>query len=78
MGNVSLEVPSIHPGFYIGEPHMIHTRDFEKLAGTPLAQKYTLIAAKSMALTCVELFTKKEVRDQAKAEFEQKKKSFAG
>ncbi|OWA52312.1 Peptidase M20 domain-containing protein 2 [Hypsibius exemplaris] len=80
MGNVSLEVPSIHPGFFIGKPFMIHTRDFEKLLKTarPEAQKYTLIAAKSMALTCVELFTKPEVREQARKEFEEKKKLFAG
>lgn len=78
MGNVSLVVPSIHPGFFIGEPFMIHTRDFQRLAGSPEAQKYTLIAAKAMALTAVELLAKKEVRDQAKTEFEQKKKLFAG
>lgn len=78
MGNVSLVVPSIHPTFFIGHPFMIHSRDFQRAAGSPEAQKYTITAAKAMALTCVELFTNPEVRDQARQEFEQKKRCFTG
>ena len=78
MGNVSLEVPSIHPGFSLGASCMIHTRDFQRLAGSAAAQKYTLLAAKSMALTCVTLFTRKDVREQVKLEFEERKKLFGG
>ncbi|OQV25590.1 putative Peptidase M20 domain-containing protein 2 [Hypsibius exemplaris] len=74
MGNVSLVVPSIHPSFYIGQPYMIHTRDFARLAGSADAQKYTLIAAKSLALTAVELYRNKEVRDRAKQEFQLQKR----
>ena len=33
MGNVSYEVPSIHPMFYIGGDKNIHTRDFAGLTG---------------------------------------------
>lgn len=78
MGNVSLEVPSIHPGIFIGQPTMVHTQDFQRLAGTPEAQQYVLIAAKSMALTGLELFTKPEVREEARQEFQRNKKVFTG
>ncbi|OWA52314.1 Peptidase M20 domain-containing protein 2 [Hypsibius exemplaris] len=78
MGNVSLEVPSIHPKFFAGQPLMIHSRDFQRLAGSPEAQRYTLIAAKAMALTCVELFTNRQIRDQVLHEFTLRKATFTG
>lgn len=34
MGNVSYEVPSLHPGFYIGTNENVHTRPFTAAAGT--------------------------------------------
>ena len=34
MGNVSYEVPSIHPMFYIGTDEFNHTRGFTTAAGT--------------------------------------------
>ena len=33
MGNVSHEVPSIHPMFYIGSKALNHTRDFTTASG---------------------------------------------
>ena len=33
MGNVSYEVPSIHPMFYIGGDKNIHTREFAEMTG---------------------------------------------
>ncbi|GAU92180.1 hypothetical protein RvY_04293 [Ramazzottius varieornatus] len=69
MGNVSLVVPSIHPGYSLGRNVMIHTKDFEELAGSEEAQRWTLIAATSMALTSVRLFTDGELAAEAKQEF---------
>ena len=69
MGNVSLVVPSIHPGFSLGRQVMIHTREFETMAGSEEAQKWTLIAAKAMALTCVRLFVDDEFSKNVKEEF---------
>lgn len=69
MGNVSVAVPSIHPGFSLGKEVMIHTKDFEKLVVTEEAQKWTLVAAKSMALTCVRLFADGELRERVRKEF---------
>ena len=70
MENVSLVVPSIHPGFSLGKNVMIHTREFEELAGSlsEEAQKWTLVAAKAMALTCVRLFADGELREHVEKE----------
>ncbi|GAU88022.1 hypothetical protein RvY_00794 [Ramazzottius varieornatus] len=76
MGNVSLTVPSIHPGYALGRHSMIHTRDFEALAGTPEGLHFTLLAAKSMALTCTELFLNKNMQEQCKREFAERIKGF--
>ncbi|XP_055334574.1 xaa-Arg dipeptidase-like isoform X2 [Paramacrobiotus metropolitanus] len=78
MGNVSITVPSIHPCVFIGQQYLIHTKDMAKQAGSPQAQPYILNAAKAMAFTAIELYQSKELRDKAKLEFEQKKKSFTG
>ncbi|GAU88019.1 hypothetical protein RvY_00792 [Ramazzottius varieornatus] len=76
MGNVSLVVPSIHPGYSLGGHCRIHTRDFEELAGKPEVQQYALIAAKSMALTCTELFLNQDLRERVKHEFQKRIKEF--
>ena len=76
MGNVSLAVPSIHPGYALGRQCMIHTRDFEQLAGTPDGLHFTLLAAKSMALTCTELFLNKDMQEHCKREFQDRLQIF--
>ncbi|OQV21666.1 Peptidase M20 domain-containing protein 2 [Hypsibius exemplaris] len=78
MGDVSLVVPSIHPGFYIGQPLLIHTADFRRQAGSMEAQEPTLTAAKTLALTAVELFLSDELRKRAKEEFMTRRKQFVG
>lgn len=55
MGNVSFVVPSIHPMFAINTDAPNHSRDFTKAAGAPDAQKPTLIQAKALALTAIQL-----------------------
>ncbi|XP_071796519.1 xaa-Arg dipeptidase-like [Asterias amurensis] len=54
-GNASYVVPGIHPMFYLTDKANIHTYDFEVVAGAPEAQAPTLIQAKALALTAIEL-----------------------
>ncbi|XP_014669766.1 PREDICTED: peptidase M20 domain-containing protein 2-like isoform X3 [Priapulus caudatus] len=70
MGNVSHVVPSIHPTFYIGTNSQIHTKVFREQAGTDEAQQYTLVAAKSMAFTTLEVLSDPALLSQIKKEFE--------
>ncbi|GAU88017.1 hypothetical protein RvY_00790 [Ramazzottius varieornatus] len=70
IGNVSVELPTIHPKVYIGQKTLIHTRDFQTLAGSPGAQYYILRAAKAMAMTCIDLIQNPQLRAEAKQEFE--------
>ncbi|XP_041473311.1 peptidase M20 domain-containing protein 2-like [Lytechinus variegatus] len=55
MGDVSYVVPSIHPFYYMGTTAANHSRPFTAAAGAPEAQAPTLIQAKSMALTALEI-----------------------
>ncbi|XP_071815124.1 xaa-Arg dipeptidase-like isoform X2 [Apostichopus japonicus] len=55
MGNVSFVVPSIHPMYAINTDAPNHSREFTTAAGSPGAQKSTLIQAKAMALTALQL-----------------------
>ncbi|XP_022092530.1 peptidase M20 domain-containing protein 2-like isoform X1 [Acanthaster planci] len=56
MGNVSYLVPSIHPKFAVGPGDVAtHTGPFTTVAGSPEAQGPTLIQAKALAMTAIEL-----------------------
>ena len=57
MGNVSHLVPSIHPVYRVGNGEVNHTREFTSVCNTPEAHQQTLTAAKSMALTCINVLT---------------------
>ena len=58
MGNVSYVVPSIHPVYQIGSGSEVnHTREFTDVSNTPEAHAATLVAAKAMAHTCVDVLT---------------------
>ena len=57
MGNLSHVVPSIHPCYKIGKGEVNHTREFTAVSNTPEAHSKTLQVAKSMAFTCVDVFT---------------------
>lgn len=72
MANVSLVTPSIHPAFTINSPAVIHTREFNDAAGNPAAQSKTLIAAKSMAMTSIDVLGNPDLLKSITAEFQQK------
>ncbi|PIK40145.1 hypothetical protein BSL78_23020 [Apostichopus japonicus] len=61
MGNVSFVVPSIHPMYAINTDAPNHSREFTTAAGSPGAQKSTLIQAKAMALTALQLLCLEEM-----------------
>lgn len=71
MGNVSYEVPSIHPDFAIGSDCNTHTKEFTPAAGSKEAQIYTLRGAKSLAMLCIDIMTDKDFLDKIKQEFEE-------
>jgi len=71
MGNVSQELPAIHPYITIVDPGTRgHTPEFAAAAASERAQQALIRAAKAMAMTAVDLLTQPELLKQAKAEFE--------
>ena len=70
MGNVSFTVPSIHPKFPVGSGEVPHSRDYTKVTNTPEAHSETLVAAKAMAHTCIDVLTTDGLLDEIKSEFE--------
>lgn len=69
MGNVSHTVPSIHPLYSIGTDAFNHTRHFTAAANTDYAHSKTLIAAKSIAMTAIDVLTNPEMLKKVKATF---------
>ena len=70
MGNVSYTVPSIHPIYQVGSGSEInHTREFTAVANTPEAHAETLVAAKAMAHTCIDVLTTDGLLDEIKKTF---------
>ncbi|XP_077980424.1 xaa-Arg dipeptidase-like [Glandiceps talaboti] len=55
MGNVTYEVPGIHPFFGLETDIACHTREFTDATGANEAQEPTLINAKSLAMTAVDV-----------------------
>ncbi|KAL4221446.1 hypothetical protein ACF0H5_019703 [Mactra antiquata] len=72
MGNVSYQVPSIHPMFYIGTEAVNHTKEFTVAAGSVEAQPYTLKVAKAVAFTAIDVMTKPDVLKKIKEDFKKK------
>lgn len=70
MGNVSHEVPSIHPTYSIGTKAANHSVAFTEASGTPEAQKTTLIAAQSMALLALKVLSNPDILSKTKAQFQ--------
>ena len=68
MGNVSQFKPAIHPGYYMCDD-IAHSPEFRVKAGTEQAQRYTLIAAKSMARTCLHVMCNPELMKRINSEF---------
>ena len=70
MGNVSHTIPSIHPSYKIIADAGNHTREFTKATGGLEAQHPTLVAAKSMAMTTIDVLCKPELLEKMKKTFE--------
>ena len=72
MGNVSYTVPSIHPIYQIGSGSEVnHTREFTAVANTPEAHAETLVAAKAMAHTCIDVLTTDGLLEEIKKRFKE-------
>ena len=69
MGNVSYVVPSIHPVYGIPAEAGNHTPLFSDAAGTDEAHEATLVVAKALALTALNLISDPELLGRAKASF---------
>lgn len=70
MGDVCHTVPSIHPIYRIDSAGPNHTKEFTDAAGHPSAQPPTLVAAKAMALACLDILLSPDVLiPEAKAAF---------
>ena len=70
MGNVSYVVPCIHPMYRIGTGAEVnHTREFTRVANTPEAHAETLVAAKAMAHTGVDVLTTDGLLEEIRKNF---------
>ena len=69
MGNVSHVLPTIHPMFAIESEAGNHTAEFTEAAATEAAHDETLLAAKAIAMTAIDLFTDPSLLQQAKEKF---------
>ena len=66
MGNVSYLVPSIHPMIAVAPAGVsIHTPEFAAFARGAAGDRAVLDGAKAMAMTAVELWCERELRDEA-------------
>jgi len=67
MGNVSQVVPAIHPMYKIGDgTQQSHTREFAFVTNMLTAYEKTLVVAKAMAMTAIDLFISPELVHKAK------------
>lgn len=72
MGDVSWEVPAIHPYIRIGPGEIPgHSRAFAEAAKSADAKKAMVAAAKAVAATCLELWTDPELFRRVREEFRQ-------
>uniref|UniRef100_A0A1I8HEW9 M20_dimer domain-containing protein n=1 Tax=Macrostomum lignano TaxID=282301 RepID=A0A1I8HEW9_9PLAT len=80
MGNVSYEVPSIHPMFFIGGDAATHSAGFAVLAGAAEAQRYVLEQAKALAMTGIDVLTEPalQLKDVAAAKIDESRELLLG
>ncbi|KAI7899527.1 uncharacterized protein BX663DRAFT_521192 [Cokeromyces recurvatus] len=69
MGNVSYEIPCIHPTYGIHTTASNHTVEFTKAAKTMEAHQDTLVASKCMALTGIEVLLNDTFYDSIQRDF---------
>ncbi|MCG3260173.1 MAG: M20 family metallopeptidase [Candidatus Heimdallarchaeota archaeon] len=71
IGNVSRQVPTIHPYIGISEKEINgHSRDFAKAAISDYGQNQMIFAAKALAMTAIDVFTNPELVSKMREEFE--------
>jgi len=72
IGNVSHEVPTIHPYLGISEKEINgHSRDFAKAAISEYGYKQMLNAAKALAMTAIDVFTDEKLVAEMNKEFQE-------
>ena len=77
VGNVSLEIPTIHEYLAIADPSVAgHTAEFREASLSPRGDDVVLLAAKGLALTGWDLLTDELLREAAKAEYLKKAAPF--
>lgn len=70
MGNVSYEVPSIHPMIQVAPPGVaIHTPEFARVAAGPGGDRAVIDGAKALAWTVADLWLDPELVELARAEW---------
>lgn len=71
MGNVSYIAPSIHPMVKVAPDGVsLHTPEFARWAASPEGHRGVLDAAKSMAMTAVDVWTRPALRAKVRAAFD--------
>ncbi|GAB5588540.1 hypothetical protein Unana1_03440 [Umbelopsis nana] len=68
-GNISYQVPLVHPGFGIHTTASNHTHEFTAAAKTKAAHEDTLRATKAMTMTLVDILQSQSLLDAAVKEF---------
>lgn len=75
IGNVSQVIPAIHPYVSIGPKDLVgHSPEFREAAASPAAREALLDAAKSLAMTAVDLLAVPAKLSEAQQAFEEQKK----
>ena len=70
MGNVSFKAPSIHPYISIGGPHLVgHTPAFAEASHAECGYNGMLVAAKTMAMTALDVIESPELRQSSREAF---------
>lgn len=69
MGNVSAKTPSIHPLYKIPTKGANHTHEFTDSTGSADSQPPTLISAKCMAMTALEVICDPKLLERVKEDF---------
>lgn len=69
MGNVSMVVPGLHPLYCIDSSVPYHSHAFRVASGTQHAHDQTIIAAKALCFTAIEVLNDSSILTQVKTEF---------
>ena len=72
MGNLSYVVPSLHPNYAVGSGKEVnHSKAFTAVTNTPSAHDNTLLAAKAMAHTAIDVLATEGLLDEVKKHFKE-------